>query len=58
MIANALSFVMWWLQNNTTGLPPSPEMTTGGWIFMGGAWLCILSLVYYTFSKILRGSRK
>ena len=58
MIATTFSFVMLWLQNNTTGLPPSPEMTTGGWIFMAGAWLCILILVYYTFSKVLRGSGK
>lgn len=29
-------------------------MTPGGWVFMIGAWFCILLLVYYTFSKVLR----
>ena len=33
------------------------EMTTGGWVFMGAAWLGILTLVYYTFSKVLRGGK-
>ncbi len=32
-------------------------MTTGGWVFMIAAWFCILLLVYYTFSKVLRGGR-
>jgi hypothetical protein len=31
------------------------EMTTGGWVFMAAAWVFILTLVYYTFSKVLRG---
>ncbi len=31
------------------------EMTTGGWVFMFMAWAFILTLVYYTFSKVLRG---
>jgi hypothetical protein len=30
-------------------------MTTGGWVFMACAWFFILALVYYTFSKVLRG---
>ena len=42
----------------TTGTNVSPEMTTGGWIFMGGAWAFILWLVYFTFSKVLRNARK
>ena len=42
----------------TTGSNAAPEMTTGGWIFMGGAWAGILSLVYFTFSKILRNAKK
>jgi len=33
------------------------EMTTGGWVFMIAAWTFILVLVYYTFSKVLRGGR-
>jgi hypothetical protein len=32
----------------------SPEMTTGGWVFMLTAWAAILLLVAFTFSKILR----
>ena len=32
-------------------------MTAGGWVFMASAWLVILVLVYYTFSKVLRGRR-
>lgn len=32
-------------------------MTTGGWVFMIGAWVCIFTLVYYTFSKVIRGGR-
>ena len=34
------------------------SMTTGGWVFMIGAWVCILTLVFYTFSKVLGGGRK
>jgi hypothetical protein len=34
------------------------EMTTGGWVFMIAAWVFILTLVYYTFSKVLRGAGK
>jgi len=29
-------------------------MTTGGWIFMISAWAFILTLTFWTFSKILR----
>lgn len=32
----------------------APQMTTGGWVFMLGAWTAILSLVVFCFSKILR----
>lgn len=32
-------------------------MTTGGWVFMGSAWFCILVLITYTFSKVIRGGR-
>ncbi len=32
-------------------------MTAGGWVFMLTAWFCILLLVYFTFSKVLRGGR-
>ena len=34
------------------------EMTAGGWVFMLMAWAFILVLVYYTFSKVLRGGHK
>ena len=33
-------------------------MTGGGWLFMSMAWVFILVLVYYTFSKVLLGGRK
>lgn len=32
----------------------APEMTTGGWIFMLAAWIAIILLVIFTFSKVLR----
>ncbi|MGH9943398.1 MAG: hypothetical protein ACRD9R_13710 [Pyrinomonadaceae bacterium] len=34
------------------------QMTAGGWVFLIGAWTFILGLVYYTFSKVLRGGKK
>ena len=43
----------------TTGRAEEPvRMTAGGWVFMLGAWAFILTLVYYTFSKVLRGGKK
>jgi len=33
-------------------------MTGGGWLFMSAAWVFILVLVYYTFSKVLLAGRK
>jgi hypothetical protein len=30
-----------------------PELTSGGWVFMALAWLLILALVFFTFSKVL-----
>ena len=30
------------------------KMTTGGWVFMIGAWTAIISLVIFCFSKVLR----
>lgn len=33
-------------------------MTGGGWLFMSGAWVFILVLVYFTFSKVLLAGRK
>jgi hypothetical protein len=38
------------------GAAEAATMTTGGWVFMACAWFFILTLVYYTFSKVLRGS--
>ena len=34
------------------------EMRTDGWVFLIAAWVFILVLVYYTFSKVLRGAGK
>ncbi len=36
----------------------APQMTTGGWIFMIGAWTGIIALVIFCFSKILFKNRK
>lgn len=58
MITIAFSFVMLLLQAARTTTAEPQRMTTGGWIFMAGAWICILSLVYFTFSRVLRGGRK
>lgn len=55
MIAVVFSFL---ILLQTTGTTASPEMTTGGWIFMAGAWFFILALVYFTFSKVLGNARK
>lgn len=41
-----------------TGRAADVLMTAGGWVFMIAAWMFILVLVYYTFSKVLRGSKK
>lgn len=40
----------------TQSAAAATEMTTGGWIFMAGAWIGIISLAVFCFSKILRGS--
>ncbi|HXG64858.1 MAG TPA: hypothetical protein VNO70_07100 [Blastocatellia bacterium] len=34
-----------------------PQMTTGGWIFLIGAWTAILLLVIFAFSKVLSNRR-
>jgi hypothetical protein len=34
------------------------EMTTGGWVFMIGAWTAIISLLIFCFSKVLRNHKK
>lgn len=34
------------------------EMTTGGWVFMIGAWTAIISLLIFCFSKVLRNRKK
>lgn len=36
----------------------APQMTTGGWVFMASAWIGILLLVVFCFSKILRNKKK
>jgi len=33
-------------------------MTGGGWLFMSAAWVFILTLVYFTFSRVLLAGRK
>ena len=33
------------------------QMTTGGWVFMIGAWAGIISLAIFCFSKVI-GNRK
>ena len=38
--------------------PEAPEMTTGGWVFMIGAWTAIISLVIFCFSKVIRNREK
>lgn len=37
--------------------PQQPVMTAGGWVFMALAWITILGLTFFTFSKIL-GNRR
>jgi len=32
-------------------------MTTGGWIFLVLAWSCILGLVLFCMTKVLRGKQ-
>jgi len=34
------------------------KMTTGGWVFMIGAWTAIISLVIFCFSKVLCNRKK
>ncbi len=34
------------------------KMTTGGWVFMIGAWTAIISFVIFCFSKVLRNRKK
>lgn len=36
----------------------APQMTTGGWAFMIGAWTAILLLVLFSFSRILVSRRR
>jgi hypothetical protein len=34
------------------------QMTTGGWVFMIGAWAAIISLAIFCFSKVIRNRKK
>jgi hypothetical protein len=36
----------------------APRMTTGGWVFMIGAWAGIISLAVFCFSKVIRNRKK
>jgi hypothetical protein len=38
--------------------PEAAEMTTGGWVFMIGAWTGIISLAIFCFSKVIRNRKK
>jgi hypothetical protein len=37
--------------------PQHVEMTAGGWVFMILAWIMILGLTFFTFSRVL-GNRR
>jgi hypothetical protein len=50
----AFLYLLTLLQNETA----APRMTTGGWVFMIGAWTAILALVIFCFTKILFNNRK
>ena len=39
------------------GAAEQQQMTTGGWVFMIGAWVGIISLAIFCFSKVI-GNRK
>ena len=54
----ATIFVLLQATGAPTGRAADVHMTAGGWVFMISAWLFILVLVYYTFSKVLRGDKK
>ena len=43
------------LQQST--LPENPEMTTASWIFIGAAWTFVISLVIWSFVKVIWGER-
>lgn len=51
-------FVLLQATGAPTGRAADVQMTAGGWVFMISAWTFILVLVYYTFSKVLRGDKK
>ena len=36
------------------GAAEQQQMTTGGWVFMIGAWAGIISLAVFCFSKVIR----
>ncbi|MFT7464290.1 MAG: hypothetical protein ACI9EF_002640 [Pseudohongiellaceae bacterium] len=38
-------------------LPESPEMTTASWIFIGAAWFFVITLVLWSFIKVIWGDR-
>jgi hypothetical protein len=54
-LATALAFLR--QAPGAAGRAEAAEMTPGGWVFMAAAWAFILTLVYYTFSKVLRGGK-
>ncbi len=59
MISLIATTLIFFLQAGTrAGAQEAQSMTTGGWVFIIGAWVFILTLVYYTFSKVLRGGNK
>jgi len=57
-LMTGMIFVLLQATGAQTGRAADVLMTTGGWVFMIAAWSFILTLVYYTFSKVLRGGKK
>jgi uncharacterized membrane protein len=58
MISTLLAFVQAAAPAGGAREQAGQVMTGGGWLFMSGAWVFILVLVYFTFSKVLLAGRK
>ncbi len=37
--------------------PPDPAMDTGGWVFMGLAWVTVGSLLVWSFVRVITGGK-
>ncbi len=53
-----LLFMFWLVLSFIQAQVEAPQMTTGEWIFMLGAWTAIMSLAAFCFSKVLRNRKK